>query len=43
MSVKAISAILILQYGFYSGNDNNACITAPVVYLGHEHLFLNNI
>jgi hypothetical protein len=41
--VKALSAILIPQYGLYSGNDKNICITVPVVMFGQEHLFLNNI
>ena len=43
MFVMALSAILILQYGFYSGNDKNICITVPVVIFGQAHLFLNNI
>jgi len=43
MSVKALSAICILQYGFYSGNDKNIHITVPLVIFGQEHLFLNKI
>jgi len=42
-TVKVLLAILILQYGFYSGNGKNICITAPVVIFGQEHLFLSNI
>jgi len=43
MFVKALSAILILQCGFYSRNDKNICITVPAVIFGQEHLFLNII
>ena len=41
MFVKALPAIPILQYGFYSGNDKNICITAPIVIFGQEHSYFN--